>query len=467
MNGPPDLPTDAIPMPVPEPAAPMPVAAEPAAEAGAVVGTPAPQPRWVGEAVRNLLTVSRKKLVVLTTAGSVVAVGLALNALFSRAGLAPPETPSEQPAETKSLAAAPETRESPPTATPPAQQPIQPITVPYKAPPDLRTSGPPAAIGVPDPDIPVVPAPVLSAEGAGLAVEPASILPAAHTEPAPTGEIGIPVPTPPVPDPMTPPAKTESKPVNPVAKPLEVAVPAVKPLDIAPPFRLPDPTAIDASAKPDAKKVEPAATLDPKGVQPVTPASEEKKDTGSALPLPPPAPAKEITLPPPAPPIRTTPAAGEVTVPGALPVRVTAAPADGGTLPEPKDVTPAPPSPFKPASAASDGKPDGGSLNLTKPPGEIGVRPTTHLAPPKTDFDVDLHRPKAGDTYESISKLHYRDARYAEALRRFNDGMKLDRGTDVRVPPMYVLRQGYSNLIAPARSSSTPEWAPPAGRERK
>ena len=52
-------------------------------EAGPAVGAPAPKPRWVGEAVRDLLSVSRKKLVVLSVAGSVVAVGLALNALFS------------------------------------------------------------------------------------------------------------------------------------------------------------------------------------------------------------------------------------------------------------------------------------------------------------------------------------------------------------------------------------------------
>ena len=107
-------------------------------------------------------------------------------------------------------------------------------------------------------------------------------------------------------------------------------------------------------------------------------------------------------------------------------------------------------------------------MRMTKPPGELGVRPAGNVEPPKTDFDVDLHKPKAGDTYESISKLHYRDARYAEALRQYNRGVELDRGVDVQVPPMYVLRQQFPKSIAPARSSpGSTEWTPSAGRERK
>ena len=124
MNGPPDLPTDRIPMPmpgVPEPAVPLPpvrtpVATEPTPEEPAAVagptGAPAPQPRWVKEAVRDLVSMNRKKLVVLSTAGSVVAVGLALNALFTGAGLAPEPPRQEQSAEPKSLASARRSRPS-------------------------------------------------------------------------------------------------------------------------------------------------------------------------------------------------------------------------------------------------------------------------------------------------------------------------------------------------------------------
>ena len=121
--------------------------------------------------------------------------------------------------------------------------------------------------------------------------------------------------------------------------------------------------------------------------------------------------------------------------------------------------------PPQPKSEPTDARPAGGSLNLTKPPGELGVRPAGNAEPPKTDFDVDLHRPKAGDTYEAISKLHYRDARYAEALRQFNRGVGLDRGVDVHVPPMYVLRQRFPQQVgAPAACPAARSGPrPPAG----
>jgi hypothetical protein len=122
----------------------------------------------------------------------------------------------------------------------------------------------------------------------------------------------------------------------------------------------------------------------------------------------------------------------------------------------------------KPKSEPTDARPAGGSLNLTKPAGEVGAPPAAGQEKPKTDFDVDLHQPKAGDTYESISKLHYRDARYAEALRLYNSGVALDRGIDVKVPPMYVLRQRFPQQVGASRGSpGGPEWTPSAGRERK
>ena len=61
----------------------------------------------------------------------------------------------------------------------------------------------------------------------------------------------------------------------------------------------------------------------------------------------------------------------------------------------------------------------------------------------KTDFDVDLHEPKAADTYESISKLYYGDTRYAGALRAFNRNQALGGGRSVEVPPAAELRKRY------------------------
>src|SRR5687767_4814149 len=54
---------------------------------------PAPKPRWVREAVGDLLRWNRQKAVVLSAAGSLVAGALALNALFGGAGRGPTDAP--------------------------------------------------------------------------------------------------------------------------------------------------------------------------------------------------------------------------------------------------------------------------------------------------------------------------------------------------------------------------------------
>jgi hypothetical protein len=478
MNGPPDLPIDSIPLPIPNVPDPVTPPADPAAEVGPAVGAPAPKPRWVGEAVRDLLRVSRKKLVVLSVAGSVVAVGLALNALFTGIGLTPPATPGpEQPAEPTSLAAAqteppaPESKQSETATTPPETKTVEPLPVVGMQPPDLRRlepSAPLATGGVPAPAIPDVPSPAPPVAGdSGTFVEPAPIITAAHTEPTPAAPT-TPVPKQPAevkvpPAPALPPVPTiEPTPATPAPKTTEIKPPELKSLMVVPPAT---PATGDAT--------QPTVMPDLKGVPPVTLAPEEKKDEVPTLPPPVPRPAEGSAplifpagvgdngagqVPAPTQTIPTAP--GLATASDDLPARVIT-PAVGGKPPEPKDAIPIPPSPFKAVPDTADN-----SVKMTKPP--LGARPASDLAPPKTDFDVDLHQPKAGDTYESISKLHYRDARYAEALRQFNRSVELDRGIDVRVPPMYVLRQRFSQLIAPARSSpNTPEWAPPAGRERK
>ena len=67
------------------------------------------------------------------------------------------------------------------------------------------------------------------------------------------------------------------------------------------------------------------------------------------------------------------------------------------------------------------------------------VEPT--LSKPQTNFDVDIHPTRPTDSYVSLSQLYYGSDRYAEGLQAFNGNQRLAPGVEVKVPPMYVLRQ--------------------------
>ena len=55
----------------------------------------------------------------------------------------------------------------------------------------------------------------------------------------------------------------------------------------------------------------------------------------------------------------------------------------------------------------------------SKPIGETDVKPAAApLRTPSTSYDVDIYQPRATDTYESISRDFYNDAKYAAALRQ-------------------------------------------------
>ena len=78
----------------------------------------------------------------------------------------------------------------------------------------------------------------------------------------------------------------------------------------------------------------------------------------------------------------------------------------------------------------------------------------------RTDYDVDLHPAQAGQTYESISKQHYGDAKYADALRASNKNR--DPGRDeIQLPPTHVLRK----YTAGTRTSAAVTPIAPAGGE--
>ncbi len=77
--------------------------------------------------------------------------------------------------------------------------------------------------------------------------------------------------------------------------------------------------------------------------------------------------------------------------------------------------------------------------------------------PPRTDYDVDLHYVRAGDSWGAISKQHFGDERYADALKGFNQNASLANAPRVEVPPIHVLRKNYATLIGrPVEKSG--EW---------
>jgi hypothetical protein len=140
--------------------------------------------------------------------------------------------------------------------------------------------------------------------------------------------------------------------------------------------------------------------------------------------------------------------------------------------PEPK--TPGAPGAFPPAVDAMP-KPDltppggiGTPAAFTKPGGSTEVKPTVPEAAPTTGFDVDLHDPKANDSYESISLEFYNDRRFAAALKAFNRNQPLTGGRLVEVPPIHILKKRYPAQVGgvvPVGStggapSSAPQWGP-------
>ena len=94
-------------------------------------------------------------------------------------------------------------------------------------------------------------------------------------------------------------------------------------------------------------------------------------------------------------------------------------------------------------------------------PGEAGVPAGRSVEPPRTSFDLDLHDPKAGETYGSISKLHYGDLRYGDALRAFNNYRDLGRGGPVEVPPEDLPPDWSPGMMPPDAPDAGPDMLPP------
>jgi hypothetical protein len=163
----------------------------------------------------------------------------------------------------------------------------------------------------------------------------------------------------------------------------------------------------------------------------------------------------------------------EVTpVPPVAPAPVTPATPPDSILPKPV-LTPE--APITPGVKSSEMKPDvlpssvAPVSPVTAPLPTPKEQPAEAVKPagvieraPMTSFDVDLYEPRAGDTYESISREYYSDPRFARALTEFNRGQPLPRVRHVEIPPIHILKNRYPQLLG--NTSSTPtanaEWQP-------
>jgi len=164
------------------------------------------------------------------------------------------------------------------------------------------------------------------------------------------------------------------------------------------------------------------------------------------------------------PPVPAVPAAPDfVPAPASTPVKPDFVPVPASTPVKPISGGPALPAPeLRPTPVGSGSKPE--PKPTTIPVAGIERSPTT-------TFDVDLHEPKAGDTYESISREFYNDTRYGQALRAYNRNKPLQGSGPVDVPPLHVLKRSSQNgpqggVVPAGQTSSDPGWnsAPPVVR---
>ncbi len=111
-------------------------------------------------------------------------------------------------------------------------------------------------------------------------------------------------------------------------------------------------------------------------------------------------------------------------------------------------------------------------------PGELPKTIATVDA--KTDYDVDIHKLRAGDSYAAISQKFYGSAGYAIALRGYNDNAELTRLRDVQVPPIHIIKRFSGadtpriipagvlqdpGLVTPPPLERDVEWGTPGARK--
>jgi hypothetical protein len=104
-------------------------------------------------------------------------------------------------------------------------------------------------------------------------------------------------------------------------------------------------------------------------------------------------------------------------------------------------------------------------IEFSKPPGGPSVTPVAGTGneierSPSTSFDVDIYEPKAGDSYEAISREFYNDTRFATGLRAYNRNKPLQGAGPIDVPPLHVIKR-----YQPGGVGATPVSRPVAGTD--
>lgn len=492
--GPPIALNDTAPVPTRSSGSPPPPPTPPVMPSESVP-SPAPKPSLgVGVALWWLVKPSRTMGVMAAAVAS-----LAIGAFGLRTFLGDPET--KTPAASKeSTPTAPTNRDAEPISNQPEQppQPHTPEPAPI-VPPAVRAGGelqppepgsfpkvsidtppPPSLPGIPAVLAPVVPAsaepaiaPVLPVPDAAQPPEPRrlppSIVPELPTVPSSeTGRVPTVEPTSisPVPAATTPTVVPDVPTILPTggAAPPQVTVPTsetggpVIPAVVVPGIAPP------STPSPLAAPV-PSITVPGLADIPTTPRPEGV----NATPIPVPALTPMVSQEPPVPDLPKTDAITPPTV--ATPSIVPAVPMTEPTsIPAPSTVA-SPPVLGTPASEeprtvpvtsattpsivpTSNPKTDTAVTPAALPsPDSTPVTSASNTEAPRTDYDVDLHSPRSGETFEAISRQHYGDEKYAEALRLFNAGRAPGSGAAIQVPPMYVLRRQYPQAIGTNRSS--------------
>lgn len=363
-----------------------------------------------------------------------------------------------------------------PTATPEAPLIVTPVAaaptgfMPSITVPAVDLSNPPTATTPATP--PPVAVPLINLENSASAPKPVPFtVPVAGTpeiKPASFDDIKPPaIPTVPV---AAPPAATGGSPLPPIVLP-DAGTPAGGP---------PAPIVV-----PVIPGISPAATPEPaKGKAPeIPPAAIPAVDLSGLGSSPTPLPTPTPVAPPAATPVLTGPSTSVPVVPPASSPAMTVpdvptatapaptAPSPGGVSLVAPDMTfskPAvPPAPAPVVTRPAVSVTPGPSLSDTSVPRTStaptllpvsGGTPATAAVETKTDFDVDLHYPKPGDSYATISKQHYGDERYARVLEQFNVAAGAT-GRVVQVPPTWWVKKQTG---APA---SRPAPAPSKGDE--
>lgn len=300
------------------------------------------------------------------------------------------------------------------------------------------------------PGIPETPEVPLPAPGMDNAIAPAGFeLPEI---PPPGSDNKLPTPIQPKEPDLTLPPVTEGGSVPPV-------IPASEPV------KLPEPTT------PELGELPKPSNTDPVGIPPVTPEIGGSDPVTPLIPEPPKGePLQELPKPagnglgdfkelPEVGGKQEAPKLPDVTnepPPEATP----SLPSIGDNEPLGERATPpSPTEPMPPTTPIEQATP--GLDRPTLPKSKPAPEPATP-ADKRTDYDVDLHDPEPGETYTSISRQYYGDAKYAEALRAYNRGRPVAPNGTIYIPPTYILRGQFSQLISAQVGGEAKPTAGPA-----